>query len=157
MNNEKKKRQVKHKFTAWEDDKIRELVAKYGTENWKTIANNMENRDARQIRERWTNYLKPCVNSDTWTKTEENLLNEKIKEFGPKWRMITRFFNGRTEVSLKNHYRLMIRRSNKEERKQKKQIEHKRTKEVITPEQKIAQTIFDDFAINFLDESFPFF
>ena len=52
----------KCKFSQEEDDKLAELVRKFGPKNWKMIAEGIPSRSARQLRERWINYLDPNVN-----------------------------------------------------------------------------------------------
>ena len=103
----------KNKFTAEEDSLIKKLVKRYGTNSWLTIASNMENRSSRQIKERWFNYLKPGIIHSKWTKDEEKLLLEKHKELGSRWKYIATFIKNRTEVDVKNHYRMMMRKKAK--------------------------------------------
>ena len=101
---------LKKKFTPEEDELLKSLVEQYGTSNWNDIETNFPNRTARQLKDRWLNYLDPNVNMGEWTLEEEELLLQKIDEIGKKWRKIATFFNGRTDVHLKNRYKLMKRR-----------------------------------------------
>ena len=101
---------LKKKFTREEDAKLTEYVNMYGTSNWNIIAHYFVNRSARQLKDRWFNYLDPKIDFHDWTPEEEELLLEKLVEIGKKWRVIAFFFNGRTDVHLKNRYKLMKRR-----------------------------------------------
>ena len=101
---------LKKKFTKEEDKQIVKLVEKYGTDNWTEISEFFFNRSGRQLKDRWFNYLDPEVNKKEWTPEEEELLLQKLEEYGKKWRVISRFFRGRTDVHLKNRYRMMKRR-----------------------------------------------
>lgn len=99
----------KVKFTPTEDQKLLELVGKYG-EDWEIICTFMPGRNTRQVRERWTNYVSPTINRDPFTEEEDALLLDKVAEYGFKWVMLTQFFNKRTDSALKNRYQLIERR-----------------------------------------------
>jgi hypothetical protein len=104
-------------------------VAEYGTQNWAKIALLLHNRDSRQCKERWTHFLAPEILKSEWTKEEDSLLEEKIREYGNKWKLLQSFFPGRSETNIKNRYRLILRHKNKEirirrpSRKKEKQSE----------------------------------
>jgi hypothetical protein len=99
----------KVKFTQDEDLKLAELVATHGEADWPSISRQMGNRTVRQCRERWCNYLAPSVCTAAWTPEEDALLLEKFREFGSRWRSMTQFFPGRTDINLKNHYMTLTR------------------------------------------------
>ena len=103
----------KVKFTDAEDERLRELVATYGPLDWHVIADHMENRNARQCRERWRNYLCPEVENGPWTDEEDRLLDEKFAIYGPKWKMIATFFPSRTDINIKSRWQVHLRRANK--------------------------------------------
>ena len=100
---------LKRKFTAAEDEKIRRLVQQYGKDNWATIASEFENRNTRQVRERYFHYLAPYVRSDPWTAEEDRELAKRVKELGHKWKNMETYFPGRTDISIKNHYNAILR------------------------------------------------
>ena len=102
-------RGLKCKFTKEEDNKLRKLVAKYGTRDWKVIASRMKGRTNRQCRERYKYYLHPSIRTDDWSAEEDKLLLRKVSELGTKWSKIARFFSARTDVSLKNRYKKLVR------------------------------------------------
>ncbi|OHT16349.1 Transcription factor WER [Tritrichomonas foetus] len=109
------KKQIKKKnvFTADEDDKLRRLVMKYGEGNWYSIASKMKKRSTRQCRDRWVNYLSPLAVNGAWTLEEEELLRLKVQLYGRKWKFITQFFPGRTDINIKNRYNFLIKRDMK--------------------------------------------
>ena len=72
--------------------------------NWDRVAQQMGDRTARQVRERWVNYLSPTIRSDPWTDSEDQLLLDKINELGRAWSSIGHFFNGRSENDVKNRW-----------------------------------------------------
>ncbi|KAH0787690.1 Myb-like DNA-binding domain containing protein [Histomonas meleagridis] len=101
-------------FTQEEDSLLISLVEKYGNSDWALIASMMKNRNSRQCRERWANYLNPEIKTGKWTPEEDQLLLEKYNEIGPKWVKITKFMNGRSEIMVKNRYQVIQRRLYKE-------------------------------------------
>lgn len=103
----------KRKFTPEEDEKIKQLVEHYGIRSWKYIAEHMEGRTVRQIRERYCNYLQPHLQMKPWSDEEDNLLTQKYYELGSRWVEIAAFFPGRTDVHLKNRMKLLLRRFNR--------------------------------------------
>lgn len=96
------------KFTAIEDQRLRELVAQFGARKWKSIALLMPGRTGRQCRDRYTNYLCPGFFNGEWTAQEDQLLADKYKEYGPSWAKMVTFFEGRTANSLKNRWNYCV-------------------------------------------------
>ena len=104
----------KVKFTQEEDDQLRRYVALFGENNWEQVAACMPNRNQRQCRERWINYLSPNVNNSPWTPMEDDLLFQKHADLGAKWVQIARFFPGRSDTSVKNRWMVLMRRAKNE-------------------------------------------
>ena len=112
-----KKRAKKVKFTDSEDRQLIALVGNNGENaNWDLIAFALGNRTPRQCKDRFHAYLAPGLNKGEWTAQEDKLLLDLVEKFGQKWKTLAPSFNGRPEVSLKNRYRLLQRRINKQER-----------------------------------------
>lgn len=114
-----KKPIVRCPFTHSEDKELRNLVACHGM-NWEYIAMLMPGRNVRQVKERWTNYLSSDVENRPWTPDEDALLREKFVEFGSKWKRISSFFEKRSDVHVKNRWRLLQRAEMRTIRKQQK-------------------------------------
>jgi hypothetical protein len=100
----------KNKFTQEEDALLMQLVAVFGTTNWKKIAELIQTRNARQCRERYKNYLDPELRQGSWTQDEDMLLTEQFKEHGPKWNTIAQLFVNRSDMSLRNRWQVLERR-----------------------------------------------
>ena len=106
----------KQKFTEDDDRKLIQLVQQFGTKSWAEVAAAMGNRNQRQCKERWMNYLSPMVRNTPWTPEEDELLKQKVSELGQKWVRIAKFFPMRTDINIKNRYLVLMRRSRKEAR-----------------------------------------
>ena len=114
-----KRHLVRCPFTQEEDKALCQLVDMYG-QDWELIASKIPGRNTRQVKERWTNYLSSDVENRPWTSEEDALLYEKQKEYGPKWKRISTFFEKRTDVHVKNRWRLLQRAEMRKLRKQRK-------------------------------------
>ena len=86
------------------------LVSRFGINNWNVVASYFPNRNVRQCRERWFKYLSPEIKNDEWTIEEDQLLCRKREELGPKWKEISAFFPGRTDINIKSRYNVIKRR-----------------------------------------------
>ena len=91
-------------FSRDEDQMLRELVNTYGTDNWELIASHMPQRNIRQCRERWSNFINDQVSHEKWSMEEDALLLEKYKQFGPKWKYLETFFVGRKNYAIRNRF-----------------------------------------------------
>ena len=103
----------RHLFSKNEDNLIKKLVENFGDHDWKMIAMYLPNRTPRQIRERYKNYLAPDLKNGKWTKEEDELLKQKVNEFGQKWSLIAPFFPTRSDVNIKNHWSTLHGKMNK--------------------------------------------
>ena len=98
-------------FSPKEDERLKMLVAKYGTDNWSAIEKEMPGRNVRQCRERYKHYLSPEISQRPWTAEEDELLLAKVNEYGSRWVTISKFFNNRTDINVKNRWVVLMRRS----------------------------------------------
>lgn len=104
-----RRRLPKMKFSKTDDLKLRELVEKYGQEDWIKISTEMGDKNPRQCRDRWVSYLNPSINRDPWTYEEDELLIQTVEEIGTKWVKISALFPGRTDAQCKNRYQRIQR------------------------------------------------
>ena len=98
-------------FSPKEDERLKMLVAKYGTDNWSAIEKEMPGRNVRQCRERYKHYLSPEISQQPWTPAEDELLLAKVNEIGSRWVTISKFFNNRTDINVKNRWVVLMRRN----------------------------------------------
>ena len=104
-----KSRSPRRPFTDEEDAIIIEQATKLKGKHWCEIAAQLENRTARQVRERWVNYLCPDVSHEAFTPEEDRKLENLMFQFPGKWSQIAKFFPKRTDVMLKNRGALLKR------------------------------------------------
>ena len=123
-----KKAHPRSKFSEEEDELLQLLVQTYGTKDWQTISRHMPDRNARQCRDRWQNYLSPSVVNGPWTEEEEELLVQKYEELGPSWKQIASFFPTRTDINIKSRWHLRERRIKKKDLQMKKEMLKQQTK-----------------------------
>ena len=103
----------KCKFTQEEDIKLVQLIMSHKEHDWAWIASQMPNRNPRQCRERWANYLDPNLHKGAWTLEEDNIIIEKKKIHGQKWSVIASFLKGRSGNDVRNRWLMLMRHNGK--------------------------------------------
>lgn len=97
-----------------EDEELIRLIRENGTRQWSQIAatfnaNLGANRNGKQCRERWVNFLNPEIKKDPFTLAEDVLILEKRLSIGNKWSEIIKEMPGRTENNVKNRFNMMFK------------------------------------------------
>ncbi|XP_068450575.1 v-myb avian myeloblastosis viral oncogene homolog-like 2b [Clinocottus analis] len=87
---------VKVKWTQEEDDKLKALVHKLGSNDWKYIATYISSHSEHQCQHRWFKVLDPELVKGPWTKEEDEKVIELVNLYGNKqWAMVAKHLKGR--------------------------------------------------------------
>lgn len=112
------------RWTAPEDERLRELVGIYGVHRWSAVGALMKTRTNKQCRERWLNVLSPDISYAPWTPCELRRLVDEVERRGRAWASLEKSFPGRTANDLKNKWNVMCGRRTKK-RPRSEQVEEK--------------------------------
>lgn len=99
------------RWTKEEDDKLMDLVNKFGARKWKEIAKGLGTKTAKQCRDHYANCLDPKIRNSLWTVEEEHILLLKYKQYGPHWSRIKSFLPGRTTSMIKNCISMLLKKT----------------------------------------------
>lgn len=155
--------QKKRRFTPEEDNQLKSLVQEIGTNDWNLIASKMNDRTTRQVKDRWVYYLSPALNTREWSKEEDSELTDLVKKFGKKWIQVSAFFEGRTEIAIKNRWNLLQRTQKRRFQKYKTPIKEEITLKSDESEPESEPIIdqitfkFDEPSDEFIEPYFDFF
>lgn len=60
-------------------------------------------RTAKQVRERWVNYIDPTIRREDWSQEEDIELMDLVHRFGKRWSELGKYLK-RSENSIKNRF-----------------------------------------------------
>uniref|UniRef100_A0A3P9IFQ5 V-myb avian myeloblastosis viral oncogene homolog-like 2b n=1 Tax=Oryzias latipes TaxID=8090 RepID=A0A3P9IFQ5_ORYLA len=87
---------VKVRWTQEEDDKLKGLVQKLGTNDWKRICSHLPTHSENQCQHRWFKVLDPELVKGPWTKEEDEKVIELVGLYGNKqWALVAKHLKGR--------------------------------------------------------------
>ena len=86
-----------------EEDVLVDLVARYG-KKWAKISKILKTRSGKQIRHHYINILDEGIKKKGFTPEEDLKIRELYLKYGPKWQLISKYFNCRTGDIIKSRY-----------------------------------------------------
>ena len=138
----KKEKKPRCYFTKEEDEQVIELHKQYGGD-WAKIASILQTKNPRQCRDRYVLYLSNERNTKPFTEEEIARLQKLVEKYGHKWRMLSCAFD-RSEIQLKNLWKIICRRQQRARRRAEKEEEilqaSREIDEQIANQKKIQQT-----------------
>lgn len=103
----------KGSWTPEEDIKIKAGVETYG-KKWFLIAKKLfTNRNAKQIRDRYINYLDPNIKTGKFCLEEDQKIIQLFDKYGNKWSIIQQHISDRSADAIKNRYNSSLRKKRK--------------------------------------------
>jgi hypothetical protein len=98
------------RFFSKEDDRtLRAIKASSPEITWREVSERMRGFTARQLRERWCNYVSPDLNVNAWTPEEDQTLLALHRELGPCWGIIGTRMGNRSAPDIKNRFQALRR------------------------------------------------
>jgi hypothetical protein len=87
---------AKAKWTAQEDQILRDAVMMHDAKNWKLVSENLVGKTEVQCLHRWTKVLHPELTKGPWTDEEDAKVRQLVAQFGAKkWSKIAAELPGR--------------------------------------------------------------
>ncbi|KAK3299447.1 uncharacterized protein B0H64DRAFT_388490 [Chaetomium fimeti] len=106
------------RWSATEDDRLREAVARCGT-RWVTVAAGVGTRNAEQCAKRWNDNVNPDLDHSFWSAEEDKLLLSLVGVHGHNWKLMAEsFLSARAPLAIKNRHSLLMRRQKRQNAKQ---------------------------------------
>lgn len=97
------------KWTKDEDDILLAAYEKYGP-SWYKVSSELKGRNDDQCAKRYSEVLDPNTKDrlKPWTREEDLRLVRMINEVGTKWKTISKEFNGRPALTVRNRWRKLL-------------------------------------------------
>ncbi|OMJ69437.1 hypothetical protein SteCoe_32832 [Stentor coeruleus] len=108
----------KQGWTSMEEEILLKIVSSRGAKAWSAVAKELNAmihdgnpiRQGRHCRERWFNHVDPNLKKGSWTEEEDQFIIQQQVLIGNRWSEIAKKMQGRTENSVKNRYKSLMRK-----------------------------------------------
>lgn len=101
---QKPEKQRNYHYWTLEDDEKLSKLAKDLNYDWRKVTLNFPNRSPAEVEQRWRQRIDPSTKKTSWSKEEDQVLQEMHKKFGGKWKLISNYLPGRLPSSIKNRF-----------------------------------------------------
>ena len=100
------------RWTDEEDQRLRDAIEKYGTDNWLAVSTYVAGgRTKAQCSQRWNRCLDPKILHNNWTREEEEKLIEAVQRYSPRsWTRVSAELPGRTDVQCRFRYQFITKK-----------------------------------------------
>mmetsp|Transcript_5723 Transcript_5723/g.12045 ORF Transcript_5723/g.12045 Transcript_5723/m.12045 type:complete len:225 (+) Transcript_5723:172-846(+) len=106
-----KHRRSRKFWSPEEDALLTRLIETHGPSNWKALAQHLPGRAADQLRTRWACYLSKNVPQRSFDRAEDEFILRAQAQFGNRWAHIARLMRDRSDNTVKNRFRVLMRRA----------------------------------------------
>ena len=96
-------------FGPNDDRRLQQIIDQHEFNGWKSVAKLMPGFTPKQLRDRWHNYISPKNSFGPWRPEEDQMIIQKVAEFGTKWSLIASFIKGRSDNSIKNRWNTALK------------------------------------------------
>ena len=104
-----KKHITRHRLTESEKKTILALYQQYGENCWDKVQKALNLKTKRTAREHFYKFI--LADSRTpFSPEEDNLIIAKVNEIGTKWSQIAKLFKNRSDINIRNRYRILARK-----------------------------------------------
>ena len=104
-----KKHITRHRLTESEKKTVMALYQQYGENCWDKVQKALNLKTKRTAREHFYKFI--LADSRTpFTPDEDNLIIAKVNEIGTKWSQIAKLFKNRSDINIRNRYRILARK-----------------------------------------------
>lgn len=115
-----RKKRVLNKFTKEEDVRLTRLMIENPKYNWEEVAEIMKTKSARQLKDRWQNYLDPSLDRSPFSEEEDAIILELYPQIGKRWKLMASHLPNRSPVDVRNRCYLLLRKESKDGQKRQK-------------------------------------
>ena len=110
----------RHRLTEEEKATVLKLYEEYGSDCWDKVQQALHLKSKRTAREHFYKFL-ITDSKKPFTEEEDQLIVQKVKELGTKWSQIAKFFENRSDINIRNRYRILSRNIDPSKSSKKKQ------------------------------------
>lgn len=117
-NEEPRKPIKRHRLTADEKATVLKLYEEMGVGCWDKVQEVLHLKSKRTAREHFYKFIL-TDSKKPFTQEEDDLIIEKVNELGTRWSQIAKFFDNRSDINIRNRYRIISRKKDSKGSKKK--------------------------------------